>query len=161
MNNENTSLVGYADEGQMAVELAVLIPVVIVVALTAFNLMRFVELCAAFDHVALDAVISQGVSSEGEQSEAAAAEAVRSCIEEAMGSTACTVRVTATSPRDAAVPGKVSFPISPLLTRYTCELTYRPWPGSFVIAGVVYASPLQLRHERSLVVDRFRPGIVV
>lgn len=161
MTQEKMGALGYADSGQMAVELAVLVPVVIVVALTVYNLMRFVELCAAFDHVALDAVISQGVSPEGEQSQMAAAEAVRSCIEEAMGCSACTVRVTASGLTDTATPGKVTFPVSPLLTRYTCEMTYRPWPGSFVIAGVVYASPFELRHERSLVVDRFRPGIVV
>jgi len=36
----------------MTVELAVLTPVVIVVALVAYNLMRFVGACAAFDRVA-------------------------------------------------------------------------------------------------------------
>lgn len=57
--------------GQMTVELAVLVPVVIVVALTVFNLMRFVSACSAFDRIAADAVVSQGVSPKGETKAAA------------------------------------------------------------------------------------------
>lgn len=150
-----------AESGQMAVELAVLVPVVIVVGLTIFNLMRFVELCAAFDRIALDAVVSQGVSPAGELSEHAATGSVQSCIEAALDSELCEVTVVASSPTPQVAPGHISFPISPLLTEYECTLIYHTWPGSFVIAGVPYASPVVLRHSRSLVVDRFRPGVVV
>ena len=52
-------------DGQLAVELAVMVPVCIVVALIVFNLCRFIEACATFDRVAMDAVISQGVSPPG------------------------------------------------------------------------------------------------
>lgn len=149
------------ESGQMAVELAALIPVIVVAALTIYNLMGFIEMCAAFDHIALDAVVSQGVSPAGELSQGAATEAVRSCIEDALASSRCVVHVTASSRGFSGSTGKVSFPISPLLTTYTCQLEYRTWPGSFVIAGVVYDSPLTLKHERSLTVDRFRPGVVV
>ena len=44
--------------GQMTVELAVLVPVVIVVALIVANLMEFVDACAAFDRLSLDEVIA-------------------------------------------------------------------------------------------------------
>lgn len=153
---------GRHESGQMAVELAVLIPVVIVVALTAYNLMRFIELSALFDRVALDAVISQGVAPSGTQSELASADAVRSCIEEALGSERAEVVVSTRSAGSAqGGGGRISFPISPLLTEYTCTLRYRPWPGSFVLAGMRYESPLVLMHTRTLVVDRYRPGVVV
>lgn len=46
--------------GQMTVELAVLVPVVIVVALIVANLMEFVDACAAFDRLSLDEVIAEG-----------------------------------------------------------------------------------------------------
>ena len=72
-------------EGQMTVELAVITPVVIVVALVVLNLMGFVEACAAFDQVALDAVVAHGVAPSGEQSEGRAASEVRSAIEELLG----------------------------------------------------------------------------
>lgn len=55
----------------------------------------------------------------------------------------------------------IEFPVSPLLTRYTCTLVYHPWPSAFTIAGVSYRSPVGLRHTRELVVDRYRGGVVV
>lgn len=146
--------------GQMAVELAVLMPVVIVVALIVFNLCRFVELCAVFDRASLDAIASYGVSSEGEQSVQASKEEIRVHLAEAVGNEdSCSIDV-----RSEGLSGEGSgavFVISPLLTRYTCELSYRPWPASLVIGGIEGGVPLALHHERSLVVDRFRPGVVV
>lgn len=151
-----------SESGQMAVELAVLVPVIIVVGLTVYNLMRFVELSALFDRVALDAVVSQGVAPAGTQSERAATDAVRDCIEDALDAEGVAVEVSASSAREGAHGSAgVSFPISPLLTRFTCTLVYRPWPSSFGMGGTRYVSPLVLRHERTLVVDRFRSGVVV
>ena len=43
-----------SQSGQMTVELAVLVPVVIMVALVVVNLMEFVDACAAFDRLSLD-----------------------------------------------------------------------------------------------------------
>ena len=82
-----------AERGQMAVELAVVLPVCIVVALVVFNLCRFVEACATFDRVAPDAVIAQGVSPAGEQSSLSAAGQVRSSIQSALDMSSCEVTV--------------------------------------------------------------------
>lgn len=147
-------------DAQMTVELAVLTPVAIVVALVAVNLMGFVEACAAFDQVALDAVVAQGVAPAGEQGEALAAAAVAEAIEELLGREGrCEVEVR-TEPVSigAQASGVV---MSPLLTRYVCTLVYHPWPRLLRMPGVTYEAPLALRHERELVVDRFRPGVVV
>ena len=147
-------------EGQMTVELAVITPVVIVVALVVLNLMGFVEACAAFDQVALDAVVAHGVAPSGEQSEGRAASEVRSAIEELLGREGrCEVEVRA----EAVGMGTTSsgLVMSPLLTRYVCTLTYRPWPRLLRMPGVTYEAPLALRHECELVVDRFRPGVVM
>ena len=147
-------------EGQMTVELAVITPVVIVVALVVLNLMGFVEACAAFDQVALDAVVAQGVAPSGEQSEGRAASEVCSAIEELLGREGrCEVEVRAEAVgMGASSSGLV---MSPLLTRYVCTLTYRPWPRLLRMPGVTYEAPLALRHECELVVDRFRPGVVM
>lgn len=150
-----------SQRGQMAVEMAVMVPVGIVVALVVYNLCRFSEACALFDRVALDAVVSQGVSPPGEQSALSASGAVRTCIEEALAAHSCEVSVAVTGAQ-AEAPGQgISFPVSPLLTTYTCTLRYRPWPHTFVLAGVPFRPPVVLTHERRLVVDRFRPGVVV
>ena len=144
---------------QMTVELAVLTPVVIVVALVALNLMGFVEACAAFDQAAQDAVIAHGVAPPGEQGERSAGVAVRESIEESLGrEDRCEVEVRGESVSGAT--GGASG-ASPLLTRYVCTLTYRPWPRMLRLPGVTYEAPLALEHECELVVDRYRPGVVV
>ena len=151
---------GAGEGGQMTVELAVMVPVTIVVALIVLNLMWFVEACAAFDQAALDAVVAHGVSPAGEQTQAAAVAQVESALEQALGREgACEVEVSAQAVSGGDEP--TSLAISPLLTRYTCTLIYRPWPRLLRMPGVTYEAPLALRHERELVVDRYRPGVVV
>ena len=137
--------------GQMAVELAVLLPVVIVVALISYNVLRFTAACARFDRVALDCVISQGVSPPGSGASGSAAGLVEQAIREAMGEADGTFTVSV-SERDASLPH---------LTCFTCELSMRPWPSQLVIAGVRLGAPNLLRHERQLIVDRYRPGVVL
>lgn len=149
-----------SDRGQMTVELAALVPVVVVMALTLYNLAGFVIACAAFDRIAPDAVISQGVSPAGEQSDLTATQAVSECITGALGrETTCSVEVRAERLSESS--GATDITLAPFLTRFVCTLVYRPWPGAFSIAGVSFSPPVTLRHERSIVVDRFRTGVVM
>lgn len=144
----------------MTVELAVVVPVTIVVALIVLNLMWFVDACAAFDQAALDAVVAHGVSPAGEQTRSAAVAQVASALERALGREGtCAVEVSAQTVSGGEEA--TSLAVSPLLTRYTCTLVYRPWPRLLRMPGVAYEAPLALRHERELVVDRYRPGVVV
>ena len=56
----------FSDEsGQMVVEMAVVAPVMIVVAIIAVNLMWFMEACARFDRLAPDIVVALAVSPAG------------------------------------------------------------------------------------------------
>lgn len=145
--------------GQMAVELAALMPVVLALTIVVFNLVRFVEAVAVFDRVALDAVVTQGVAPEGDQSLVSSVNAVRTAIEEAcsdMGS--CEVSVRAVPLNTGEETG---ISVNPLLTRFVCTLRFRPWPLSFSVAGIDAGIPLALTHERSIVVDRFRSGVVI
>ena len=145
--------------GQMAVELACLMPVVLVMVVVVFNLVRFVEACAVFDRVVLDAIVCQGVAPVGEQSLTSSVEAVRASIEIACADMpSCEVEVTATPL--GAEPG-ASIMVNPLLTRFVCTLRFHPWPFSFSVAGIDARIPVTLTHEKSLVVDRFRSGVVV
>lgn len=145
--------------GQMAVELACLMPVALVMVIVIFNLVRFVEACAVFDRVALDAVVLQGVAPTGEQSLVASVEAVRLSIESSLADmSSCEIEVSATTLADASGG---SIAVNPLLTRFVCTLTFHPWPLSFAVAGIDARVPFALTHEKSLVVDRFRPGVVI
>lgn len=144
----------------MVVEMAVMVPVALVVALVAFNLLCFVDACAAFDQAALDAIVSHGVSPSGQQTQAAAVGQVQAALEEALGREGtCEVEVRAE--RVTGDGSSASFLISPLLTRYVCTLTYRPWPRFASLPGITFEAPVALRHERELVVDRYRPGVVM
>ena len=149
--------------GQMSVELAVVAPVVIVLALIVWNLMCFVEACAAFDQAALDAVTAHGVAPSGEQSERRAVEEVRAALEDTLsGLASCEVDVRS-EPAEEAAEGAATgavLTVSPLLTRYVCTLTYHPRPRLVSFPGVPYGAPLALVHERELVVDRYRSGVV-
>ena len=146
--------------GQMTVELAVLVPVVIVVALIVANLMEFVDACAAFDRLSLDEVIAEGVSPTGEQGVAASVAAVEEALRVALGREgSCDVEVRAE--RVSAGEGESLLSVASLLTRYTCTLVFRPWPRELRLPGITYSAPLELRHERTLVIDRYRPGVVV
>ena len=136
--------------GQMVVELAVVLPVVIVVALVAYNALRFSAACARFDRVALDCVISQGVSPPGTDASSSSAALVEGAIRAAMGDGE--IFVISVSEQAGLLPH---------LTRFSCELSMRPWPSQLVIAGVRLGAPALLRHERSLTVDRYRPGVVL
>ena len=145
--------------GQMTVELAVLVPVTIVVALIVFNLGRFIGLCVQFDRVSMDAVLAAGVSPSGAQTRPTATHDVQANIQEAMGPSACKVSVSASEVSGSS--GDATFTLSPFLTRFDCVMEYRPWPRSFVLVGVPFTPPGLLRHERSIVVDRYRPGVVM
>ena len=146
-------------EGQMSVEVAVIMPVVIVVAIVLANIMEFLGLCASFDRACLDAVIAHGVSPAGTQSLVGAVDSVESSIEDALGSSdAVEVEVSA-APLGASQNLLVS--LNPQLVRFTCTMYFRPWPRSLGFAGAVMEAPFEIAHTRSLVVDRYRPGVVM
>ena len=147
------------ESGQMSVEVAVIVPVAIVAALTIANIMAFLGCCAAFDRAGLDAVIAHGISPSGHQSELSATTAIRSSIEEALGSNPA-VSVDVSADPLSGSSGMLAS-LCPPLVRYTCTLHFRPWPQHLRLAGASMDAPFEVIHERSLVVDRSRPGVVI
>ena len=147
------------EDGQMSVELAVVLPVVLVVAVTIANIMTYLGYCAIFDRASMDAVIAHGVSPAGIQSDFSSVEAIEASLEEVFADApAVTVEVSA-----APLSSPSSFLVSlcPYLTRVTCTMRFVPWPRSIRIAGVVMDAPFAIEHSTSLVVDRYRPGVVM
>lgn len=147
------------ESGQMSVEVAVIIPLALVVAITMANIMEYLACCALFDRASLDAVLAHGVSPAGLQTDLAAVAEVESAIEEAMGENpAISIEVSATA---LSSPSGSLVSLSPHLTRFTCALRFRPWPQHLRLAGVSMDAPFEIVHTRSLVVDRYRPGVVM
>ena len=137
----------------MAVELAVLIPVIVVVALIVYNLASFATRCASFDRVACQAITSVGVSGNNAGTRSVA-EGVRLAILQTLDENrngSWDVEVTCS--REAPLVQSGVLSLCPALNRFTCTFVMKPWPSSFVMAGVAFEPPLALRHECSLVVD--------
>lgn len=151
------------ESGQMAVEVAALMPVIIVAALVTFNLARFLTLCATFDRVALDAVVLQGASPAEGARRLEVSDRVRLLVEDALDSLDCDVMVSV-DPEGGRVDGGgeciVALDSSPKPWRFTCTLVFRPWPSFLAVAGVSGGTPLSLRHVRSFVVDSCQTEVV-
>lgn len=142
---------------QATVEMAVVAPVMIILALIVYNLMQFACAVARFDRVAPDVVLAQGVSPQGDATLGKTA-TVESALQEAMGP--YTVRVAVTNEADEA-SGMELLSLVAAPRRYHCEMTFEPWPQNIAIAGVALGSPLQLKHERTVVIDPWRSGVVL
>lgn len=145
-----------ARDAQATVEMAAVCPVLIVLALVSYNVMRFTSLVARFDRVAPDIVLAHGAAPAGE-GRSDASEEIASRLSEAMGEG---VAVEVERVADGAAGDSVPALIGSADT-YRCRMAYRPWPGDFSLAGVRFGAPLELVHERETTVDPWRPGAVV
>ena len=144
--------------GQAAVELAVLVPVLIAVALVIYNCAAYLTLTAAFDRASFDVVIAKGTSG----SPAAATGEIEAQIAEALGAgDTCRVEVAVQEMGTALFREDATFHISPLHARVYCRLHFFPRPRLGSFAGVTLGTPFELVHERILVVDYWKGAVVV
>ena len=152
--------------GQMSVELAVCLPVILALVGLTLNLLGYMNVCARFDRVAADAVRSQATSpGYGEEGSALAASRVQSTIENALQSGLgngfnCDIAVSASgggsNGSGSTSDEGLSFSLFSKLERYDCSVTYHPWPFS----QIVFLQFFELTHTRSYFVDPFRPGVL-
>lgn len=151
------------ERGQMVVELAVVTPVMLVIAIVVLNLLFFLEACARFDRLVPDVVMAVAVSPGGVDAESGdAAHLIAVELTQAMGDlrNVTVVVEEQTAWAEAVEEGVIGLSFAPHLTRYVCTLRYAPWPSSFTVAGVDAGIPASLEHQRSFTVDRYRSGIL-
>jgi hypothetical protein len=139
---------GGTERGQATVELAVTLPVCIVVALVLVNALVYATYCTKFDLEAARCAVSLGTSPDGAQTIASAVADVQAALEKTMGSNVA-VSVSAERLSDA---GSSTFSLVPGHVRFTCTMTFVPYPLNLSIAGVRW-SAAELKHERRVVVD--------
>lgn len=144
------------EEGQMTVELAICIPVVIVVAIVIANAAWYMNLCAKFDRVALDMAIAHGVSPSGEQDLTHAKQEIEAAIKDAMGEEVPDIKVEIVH-IDAF--GEGIFTISPSRVRIRCSMGFRPWPQRISLGFISAEMPEIAPHTREIVVDIGRLGL--
>lgn len=145
------------DRAQATVEMVVVAPVMIVLALIAYNVADYSAAVARFDRVAPDVVMAHAVSPEGEGS-VGTPERVAGYLQEAMEGYRVEVDVACEGGGEAG-GSMLDLAVSP--TTYRCTMRYEPWPSGLSIAGVSLGAPLALEHERAVVIDPWKPGVVV
>lgn len=129
--------------GQMAVEMAAALPVMVIVVVIVAQMMVFLGDCAAFDTVARDAIRQQ--ADEGANDSAGASQA-KALIEDSLGLDHVSVQVTC----EKTGPGHV---------RYVASMDYEfPLLRGVTVFGMQAPS---LAHEVSLTVSPYRKGVVI
>lgn len=149
------------ERAQATVEMAVVTPVLLVLALIVYNVMVFASAVARFDRVVPDIVLAHAVAPEGEGDESSidASATVQTQILNAMEGYDLQIEVS--SEQGAATSDSGLLSLSGTFRTYTCTMHYEPWPSSLSIAGLSLGAPTQLSHERVVTIDPWRPGVVM
>lgn len=135
------------EAGQATVELAVVMPVAIIVAVIAVNALAFFGTCASFDRVARQTICALAASPDAGSDAGAVAVAVERELRSAVGEAgSVTVRV------EGDTAG---------LLRYTARLEYVPTLFGLRMRSHVFGIALPpLVHEVDLAVDAYKPGVL-
>lgn len=142
-------------KGQMFVETALVLPVVLVVALIAINLFEFADMCSKFDRVTADQIIAHGISSSHSANEDASenlAQRIRTALN---CDNNCDIVVSLEGESEGSGNMVSVFP------KYQVTLKYKPWPHSLRLPLVSLESPLCLTHTTSIVVSPYKSGVVI
>lgn len=135
--------------GQMTVELAVALPVLIAVAAMAFNLCAFIADCAVFDRSVHEAVRVHATSPAYRQNSSQSCSYVKRDVDAALGSSDIDVDVSSQS-------AGLDF------VRFTATMKYSPTLFGLGLRTQVFGIGLpRLSHSTSYVVDVYKPGVVV
>lgn len=135
-----------SEYGQMAVEIAVIMPVILLVLVIVIDMLVFTGECARFDHIASQHILATTtVAGESESSADDQASVIQSALEDEFAHNGSSVLVSC---EDA---GQL---LSSMVV-YTCEFRFAPWPLSLSKA------PAFLTHSCSLAVDPYTPGALL
>ena len=144
----------------MAVEMAVVMPILLALAGITINLMVFLGDCARFDRVAAEAVRTQAASpGYSSYSSETRAQDVQAQIERAFSSSdylTVTVSVSEGAAGTGAGSGQLALSLIPKKETYTCTLYYRPWGFGKSFFGIEFTG---ISHTRQYVIDPYRPGV--
>ena len=136
------------EKGQATVELAVMLPVAIVVAIVVVNALTFFGTCASFDRVSRQTVCAWAAAPAAGEDAGDVAARLADELEERFAESHTAVSVRA----EAASAG---------LVRFTARIEYFPTLfGLGLRRGVFGVALPPLVHEVDLAVDAYKPGIL-
>lgn len=133
-----------SEDGQMVVELCVVMPVVLMVAVAIIDSLVFAAASSKFEHLSSQAVVAVAASPSGTDFDAAScAEEVRARLQSEMEGSKVEVKVEALS--------------SDRVCEFDCEMSMTPWPlGKGDVMGM--AIPAKLRYVSKLCVRPYEIG---
>jgi hypothetical protein len=149
----------------MVVELAVCIPVIMMLVAIAINLMVFLGDCARFDRIAAEVVRVKTTSPEhamyglGFSSDEVDLD-LRELFMTDRNYLRPSVEAYAVAPDgslDSWQEG-VTFVFLPHHEVYVCTLEYRPWGFGTTFFGIEFSG---ITHTRTFTIDPFRPGVLL
>lgn len=145
-DQKNTAQAGLPSErGQMAVEVAVVTPVILLVLVIAIDMLVFTGECARFDHVVPQLVLANTTAAGSEEFSGDATASIQSALDVEFAHNGSYVTIS------CADAGQVLAS----MVVYTCEFHFAPWPLS--ISG----APALLNHSCSIAVDSYVPGALL
>ena len=137
------------ERGQMTIELAVAMPVLIAVSVIAVNAMIFFADCAVFDRVVCDSVRLYATSPAHGEDLGREASLIEQAVSSQMGASNLNVEV---EHRKTGAD----------FDEYTATLRFSPTLFGMGLRSEAFGVALpQLEHEARYVVDSYKPGVVV
>lgn len=134
--------------GQMTVEFVVAFPVMLIIAVISINAILFFSECASFDRLARQCICVHAASPGYGQGRDQVVAAIQGELDESFDGEWLGVEVSAS----ASSMGHV---------RYTAILSFQPTlAGRAFSRNVFGASISPLRHQVSMVIDPYRPGVI-
>ncbi len=150
------------EKGQLAVEFALVAPVLILVALVIFSLARFIYLSNKFDSGCRQIIVVEGVSPMGVESEADLNERIRLKISNLFKEEGGVEIMVESKPYNASGrEGKIHVPQIRPLKEYICTMAYTPIFSDLSFGYASSQSPLELIKEVVVVVDPYAAGVLV
>lgn len=142
-------------KGQMFVETALVLPVVLVVALIAINLCKFADICSKFDRITADQIIAHGISSSHSTNGGTLDNLTQKIKAALKCDDSCDIAVSSEGESEGIGNMVSVFP------KYQVTLKYKPWPHTLRLPLVSLESPLYLTHTTSIVISPYKSGVVI
>ncbi len=150
------------EDGQMAVEFALVAPVLIVVGLVLFSLTQYLFLSNKFDHVCRQVIVVEGISPQGNESREDIDRNVQSLIAEKFQTSKVDISVSSQYVDSKGASRSPSdLRLIPFLKKYTCTMTYHPIFTDISAGHVSTHGPFTLEKTCEVIVDPYRGGILV
>ena len=136
------------EHGQMSVEMAVCLPIIIICMVIAIDVLVYMGQCARFDHIAPQEILACATSPARGQENSNCSEQVQTALQKNFSDFGQKVEISAQE--GEMFNGSIT---------YNCTLSMQPWPLGGAGGSILGVSiPTTLKHTTKFAVDPYIPG---